>query len=353
MSLETGSTKNLKLLIYAALILSMIANIVAISTFLHVQNIYSILSSSQPQLSKVYTASGELITPALSLPDAPIIKEDQPFGKRLTNINAPFTNEELSIINNAPDSYFDIAAKMYLNGSLANPISGDAVPSSILLVNGKPSVIYLGAISCIFCGENRWAMALALSRFGNFTHLFKGYSAFGDGNVPTIYWSPVHYNSSSEVEFGNFFRSDNINFLSIEYSSPITAGFQMQSLSFILQKARQIGNEPYTTAINLIIQANNFQGTPYTIWGKFAVPHADALIFGNSTVTSGPLPLTNMTHEQILRQLSKPSNQFAWSEYAAADIYVALLCASINNASPICNLNSIQQIEKVNGYLTP
>jgi hypothetical protein len=62
--------------------------------------------------------------------------------------------------------------------------------SSRFSYNGKPSVIYIGAISCVWCGENRWAMAMALSRFGSFNSLYIGYSSIHDGDVPTLYWKP-------------------------------------------------------------------------------------------------------------------------------------------------------------------
>ncbi len=65
--------------------------------------------------------------------------------------------------------------------------------------------------------------------------------------------------------------------------------------------------------------------------------------------TSDSFPLTNMTHEQVLAQLANPNDQFAWTEYAAADLYVAMVCSSINNTAPVCSLPAIQQLEKL-GY---
>jgi hypothetical protein len=259
-----------------------------------------------------------------------------------TSYKVPLNASELAIINNASQAYFVTAAQMYLNRSLAIPIGSTVNVAPLLLVNGKPSVTYLGAISCVWCAENRWAMALALSRFGEFQQLFKGYSALNDGDVPTIYWAPAHYNATQNVEWGNFYTSSYINFLSIEYSSPITQGFNMAPLSYFQQEAVALANPVYENATQIIISLNNYAGTPYTIWGKFSVPGADARNFGDvaSNATTS-LPMASLTHDQILSRFAHPSSPFAWNEYAAADFYISLLCASMSSPAPVCSLPSI------------
>jgi len=248
---------------------------VQLNTFYRNQTQTQTASTSIASYSSI-SISGNLITPPLSFPDAPPITVQQPFGSRLTNINVPMNTSQLAEINNASQSYFVTAAQMYLNRSLTIPIGAAVSGAPLLLINGKPSVTYLGAISCVYCAENRWAMALALSRFGGFQQLFLGYSALNDGDVPTIYWAPAHYNSTQGVVFGNFYSSQYINFLSIEYSSPITKGFMMAPLSYFQQEAVALGNPVYRNATQTIIGLRNYAGTPYTIWGKFSVPGADA-----------------------------------------------------------------------------
>lgn len=336
--------RNGKLILYAAFSLSMIACAVSVATFLKVQYIQSAVFG--PGLMTT-TVSGTLPTPPLSLGSAPVVTAEQPFGNRLTGINSPFTSSELHVINGAPTSYFQTAGEMLLNSSLKNLVSASVSHSSVLVVNGKPAVIYLGAISCIFCGENRWAMALALGQFGSFGQLFRGYSAIKDGDIPTIYWRPDEYRANSSVDIGNFYTSSVISFLSIEYASNISAGFQMQTVPYILHQVQLAGSQPYTSAMQLIYTAGNFAGTPYSIWGNFVVPQADATVLGNSS-SSDTLYL--QTHDQVLSQLAHPDNQFAWSEYAAADVYVALVCSSLNNSPSICSLPAIAQIEQQGGY---
>jgi len=288
------------------------------------------------------SVSGSLITPQLSLADAPPITAEQAFGSRLTDINQPLNATELAVFNNASQSYFVTAAQMYLNKSLTIPIGATVSAAPLELVNGKPSVIYLGAISCVYCGENRWAMALALSQFGSFQNLFKGYSSLGDGNVPTLYWAPAEYNATQAVDFGNFYTSKYINFLSMDYASPITQGFMMGPLTYFQQQATSTMNPAYENAASTIIKLNNYAGTPYTIWGKFSVPGADASNFGDASSNSTTsLPIASLTHDQVLGLLANPHTPFGWNEYAAADFYISLICASMSSPAPVCSLPSI------------
>ncbi len=304
--------------------------------------------TTETKLTLYNISNQQLPQPPLSLQAYPVITQQQPFGKRLTNINAPLNATELSVINNAPDSYFETAGEMLLNGSLDNYVGVGTGLQNVtpFIINGKPSVIYLGSITCIFCGENRWAMALALGRFGKFNHLFKGYSSFGDGDLPTLYWRPMTYsNASGAIDIGNFYNSSIINFITLEDTEPITNGFVLQSLGQMQSELQQINNTPYIDAFEHILQINTFSGTPYTIWGRYVVGGADAVDFGNTTPSSTPFPLTNMTHAQVLTQLANPNDQFAWTEYAGADVYIATLCASLNNSAQICSLPAIKGIQ--------
>jgi Domain of unknown function (DUF929) len=288
------------------------------------------------------SVSGNLITPPTSLPDAPPILAEGPVGARLTDTNVPLNATELAVINGAPDSYFVTAAQMYLDHTLGTKVGFTVHAAPPFIVNGKPTVTYLGSISCPGCAENGWAMALALSRFGSFQQLFKGYSALWDGDVPTIYWAPAHYNASSAIEFGNFYVGKYVNFVSMEYSSPLARGFEMETLSYFQQEAVTLGNPIYSEAMNILIGLNDYIGTPDTIWGSYNVPGADSMDVGiGSFPLTSVYPMASLTHGQILSSLAHPSTDFAWTEYAAADYYVALVCASGNVSAPVCSLPSV------------
>lgn len=269
------------------------------------------------------------------------------FGQTTSGIGTPLSASELSVINNASESNFITAGNMLLNGTLSDPVMLSKDPQvKPYVIGGKQSVIYIGAISCIYCGENRWAMALALSRFGNFSKLFIGYSSFGDGDIPTLYWTHDNYTAPG-VGYGNYYSSSYINFISADYDSNITQGFQLPAISdpliYYIQRAP---NATYAGAMAYMNSTNNFTGTPFTLWGSSLNLGADGIVFGNTTPTSSKLPLTYMTHQQVFNQLKSFNDQFAYAEYAAADVYVAQVCASLNGSMPsICNSNTITAIE--------
>lgn len=291
----------------------------------------------------------------------------QPFGQRLTGIDQPLTPAQLSVINNASNNDFEIAGEMLLNGSIqGEQVSNSTftgplfeaslqhpVQESALVINGKPSVVYIGAISCIYCGESRWAMAMALSRFGAFKNLYVGYSSFGDGDLPTLYWIPQNYTTKGLARFGNEYDSNYINFYSAEYDSPITQGFQLPASTNPIQYfVANATNSSYLKAMQFMNGTHAFQGTPFTFWGTSLNLGATGVVFGNGTsqtAISNNLPLTYMSHQQLITLLKNFNSTFAYEEYAAADIYVAQVCPAINNSAQVCSLPAIRAYESKMG----
>jgi hypothetical protein len=66
--------------------------------------------------------------------------------------------------------------------------------------NGKPTLLYVGAEFCPYCGAERWPLIIALSKFGTFSNLQTTHSAKNDGNIPT--WS--FYGSTYTSQYLNF-----------------------------------------------------------------------------------------------------------------------------------------------------
>jgi hypothetical protein len=300
-------------------------------------------------------------------PHAVALTRQPQLGNTTVGIDAPLSPAQLGAINNAPDSYFERAGQMVLNLSLpgeqlsnntyyapyfqislSEPEQGEA-----FVYNNKQSVIYIGATSCVWCAENRWAMALALSRFGSFNSLLIGYSSLHDGDVPTLYWARNNYATNGSVTYGNSYRSSYINFFSADYDSEISGGFMFPALQNpITYFVYNSPNSTYREAMEFMNSTRAFAGTPFTLWGASLNRGADAVVLGtpmNSTENPNYPPLTFMTHKQILAQLGAFNTTFAYEEYAAADIYVAEVCASLNNTAPICSLPSIRSFEPKTG----
>jgi uncharacterized protein DUF929 len=73
-------------------------------------------------------------------------------------------------------------------------VSGPALAGS----DGKPEVLYVGAEFCPYCAAERWAIIVALSRFGTFSGLRTARSAALDAypNTPTFSFRSATYSSS-------------------------------------------------------------------------------------------------------------------------------------------------------------
>jgi hypothetical protein len=265
-------------------------------------------------------------------------------------IGDPFTSSELASINGQPLSNYQTAGEMLLNGSIANAVAlGRANRYQPLVADGKPSVVVLQAISCSDCAMNRWAQALALAAFGNFTTLYKGYSAMGTNHVTTIYWGQDNYTTGQGVTFGSSYESKYLNFYAVDYDSPVvTGGFQWTTLAYLAQRAP---NSTWQAVMAFMENASNALGnrappTDTQLWGSSVWFGGIAVILGNSTgVTGAAAPVSHLSHESALAQISSFDDQYAWSNYAAADVYIAGLCPSLSGPPPVCSLPAIVSLE--------
>ena len=74
-----------------------------------------------------------------------------------------------------------------------------SVPGPPAATGGKPEVLYIGAEYCPYCAAERWAMAVALSRFGTFSGLHGIHSAGGAElypDTPTLTFYKSTYTST-------------------------------------------------------------------------------------------------------------------------------------------------------------
>lgn len=95
---------------------------------------------------------------------------------------AKLSSVPMSTLNAAPTS-----------GIIGTP---QAVANPALNSNGKPELLYIGAEFCPHCAAERWALYVALSKFGTFSPApGRIHSATSDGNVPTLTFYGTKYSS--------------------------------------------------------------------------------------------------------------------------------------------------------------
>lgn len=94
-----------------------------------------------------------------------------------------------------------------------------------LTSHGKPEILYVGANYCPFCAAERWAMVMALSKFGTFHGLKGTASSVSDTNPAT----------PTFTFYGSTYKSPYLAFVPVETAGSIATGPdkypKLQSLS--------------------------------------------------------------------------------------------------------------------------
>ena len=110
-------------------------------------------------------------------------------------VSAPISIPEVAAeLGNVPPATFDSVGTGSATGLKA--ISGNPLLTS----GGKPEILYVGGEFCPWCAAERWALAVALSRFGTFSGLHFIHSSPTDGDIPTLSFYKSAY-SSKYVSF--------------------------------------------------------------------------------------------------------------------------------------------------------
>jgi Domain of unknown function (DUF929) len=196
----------------------------------------------------------------------------------------------------------------------AYPAKGSVYPHAIRTIspagttltnNGKPEVVYVGAEYCPFCAAERWALSVALSRFGTFSglHLIHSSSTDTDPNTPTL------------------------SFYKATYTSKYVAFTTTEA-----QKVDKSPLQPVTTLDNTLM--TKYDAPPYVPSTQYddSFPFVD---FGNQYVIDGasydPLLLANLTWQQIGADLANPNSTVGQSIDATANHITAAICKITNN----------------------
>jgi thiol-disulfide isomerase/thioredoxin len=185
------------------------------------------------------------------------------------------------------------------NAKTLVPITGSPLTSG-----GKPEVLYIGAEYCPFCAAERWAMVVALSRFGTFSGLHGIHSSSSDvyPNTPTL----TFYKST--------YTSKYLTFSTVEEQTVQKAALQSP-----------------TSAQSALIA--KYDAPPYVSQTNAgSIPFVD---FGNKYMISGasysPQLLSGKSWSQVAAALSNPSNPVARAIDGTANQITAAICKLTNN----------------------
>ena len=206
-------------------------------------------------------------------------------------------------------------------GGTADPKSVTTVASAKPLTSGgKPEVLYIGAQYCPYCATERWALAVALSRFGTFTGLSGIHSAGGQEVYP---------------------HTATLNFYKAKYAS--------KYLTFTPVEQETVSEKPLeklTSAQTALI--TKYDAPPYvSASDEGAIPFID---FGGKYFVHGaqynPQVLSGQTWAQVAAALKDPSSAIAKGADGAANMITATICKTTNNQpANVCTTPTIKAIE--------
>jgi thiol-disulfide isomerase/thioredoxin len=213
----------------------------------------------------------------------------------------------------------DVQSKLSVPAStLASVGVGTATPSAMksvtgpaLTSGGKPEMLYIGAEWCPYCAAMRWAMAVALSRFGTFSPLKGIHSSATD-----------IYPNTATLTF---------------YKSTYTSKYLV-----------------FTPVENQDLNHNTLQ-TPtaaqQALWTKYSPP-GDSYPFidiGNRFVTGAtynPQVLSGLTWSQIAADLHIATTPPAMGADGAANLLTAAICKITGNMpSNVCTTAPVSALE--------
>lgn len=205
--------------------------------------------------------------------------------------------------------------------------SATVLPKSIsgppLTANGLPRVLYVGAEYCPYCAAERWAMVVALSRFGTFTGLGQTASAADDvfPSTPTLSFH------------GSSFTSSTVSFTGVETESNEVVDGRHAPLDTLSDADQQI--------------FSTYDSPPY-VDDAGSIPFVD---IGGKYLISGasfsPEVLQGKTHSEVAAALSDPGSDIAKGVDGAATLITAAVCASTSQTpAPVCGAAGVQAAAK-------
>jgi hypothetical protein len=232
-----------------------------------------------------------------------------------TGTPTPANSSVLHAVTNVSQ---DVSASVGTGGQQNIMVPTKGSPPLLTGPNGKPEVFYAGGEYCPFCAAERWAMVVALSRFGTFSHL--GQIQSSEDNISTF----TFYQST--------YTSQYIDFVPVELAGN-DKGQTLQTPTSDQQKL-----------------IDTYDGPPY-FSDRGAIPFID---IANQRVSQGanysPQTLMGLSWQDIANKLSDPSSDVTKGIVGSANYLTAAICmATKQQPGSVCTAAPIPQIEQTLG----
>jgi Domain of unknown function (DUF929) len=284
------------------------------------------------QRRRIFLAAGSVVVVLAIVLTFVIIKLNSKPPTTSSASNGPTGSALTSLINevtSVPASTLNAVGTG--GGAITNtPIK---INGSTLTANGKPEMLYMGAEYCPYCAAERWAMIVALSRFGTFTGLSTVHSASVNGagsaepypNTPTFTFAHATY-TSKYLTFTPVELNTNI-------PDPSTGGYTTLDTPTSAQNALMTkwDNQPY------IPSSEPAGSIPFIYFG------GQTMIVGTSVAQNQALQGLNWN--QIAADLHNPNSAVAKAEDGEANYITAAICKMTGNQPASACTATVQSIE--------
>ena len=240
-----------------------------------------------------------------------------PTGAALASVVTNVTSVPASALDSVGDGGGAVTAKPLT-------INGPA-----LTANGKPEVLYIGAEYCPYCAAERWAMIVALSRFGTFSGLATIHSAAADGaghaepypNTPT--WT----------------------FANAKYTSPYLTFSTVEQYTNVPDSSNGFYTNLQTMTKAQQALITKYDAPPYVSTAG-SIPFVD---FGNKYLVAGasysPQVLAGLSWATIGADLSNPNSAVAKAVDGTANYITAAICKLTGNQPASACTATVKSLE--------
>jgi hypothetical protein len=217
------------------------------------------------------------------------------------------TQAVVAEITQLPASEFGTVGQGSAN-NLIKPVSGTPLTGS----TGKPEVLYIGAEYCPYCAAQRWALIVALARFGTFSGLTTTSSSSTD----------VYPNTVTFTFHGATYTSQYIDFRAVETSDRDNKPLE----------------SPSPAEQQLFSKYNAAGSIPFIDFGnRYAMTGA----------TYSPDILAGASWKPIADAIQDSSSPQAKAIVGSANLLTAAICKMTSEQpATVCSTSVIQDLEK-------
>lgn len=220
---------------------------------------------------------------------------------------ADTTSVVVSQITGVPASEFEAIGQGGAT-NLIKPVSGQLLTGT----TGKPEVLYIGAEYCPYCAAERWALIVAMSRFGTWSGLKTSSSSSSD----------VYANTPTFTFRGSTFTSQYIDFRGLETSD----------------RDQKPLDTPTAAEQQIMSQYNSAGSIPFVDFGN-------RYVFNGATYS--PDLLGGQTWQQIADAIRDGSTSQARAIVGSANLITAAICKTTSDQpAAVCKSATIQDLEK-------